>query len=44
MVAQMDYSVNEIYGVEITGYPVLQLWKKDKKAEPLQYNGERSAD
>ena len=35
----MDYSANEIYGVEIAGYPTIKLWRKDKTAEPLDYYG-----
>ena len=40
----MDYTVNEIHGIQITGYPAIIFWPKDKSANPIVYEGERTAD
>ena len=44
ILAQMDYTVNEIYGIQLTGYPTLKFWKKDKEIDPIEYHGDRSVE
>lgn len=43
MFAQMDYTVNEISGLEIPGYPTIKFYGKDKEIDPIDYEGERTA-
>ena len=44
LIANFDSTVNEVAGVDITGFPTLKFWGKDKTQPPIDYNGERTAD
>ncbi len=44
MIANFDSTVNEAAGVEITGFPTLKFWGKDKSQPPVNYDGPRTAD
>lgn len=41
---KIDSTENEIEGLDIQGYPTVKFWRKDKSAQPLEFNGERNAD
>lgn len=41
VLAEFDGTLNEVEGVEISGYPTILWYPKDKTAEPVKYNGER---
>lgn len=43
-IVKVDSTENEVAGVDIQGFPTLKFWGKDKSAEPIDYNGERTAD
>ncbi len=42
VMAKVDGSLNEVEGVELTGYPTLWFFPRDKTADPLRFNGERN--
>ena len=44
MLVKVDSTENEVAGVDITGFPTLKFWGKDKSAAPVDYNGGRDAD
>jgi protein disulfide-isomerase A1 len=44
VIANLDSTLNEVADVEITGFPTLKFWGKDKSQPPIDYNGERTAD
>lgn len=44
IIANLDSTLNEVADVEITGYPTLKFWGKDKSQPPIDYNGGRTAD
>lgn len=44
VLAEFDGTLNEVEGVEITGYPTILWYPKDKTAEPIKYNGERDTE
>lgn len=39
LIANFDSTVNEVAGVDITGFPTLKFWGKDKSQPPIDYNG-----
>ena len=39
VIAKMEKTINEMNGVEINKYPILRLFRKGKKDEPIEYNG-----
>jgi len=41
VLADFDGTLNEVEGVEISGYPTILWYSKDKSAEPIPFNGER---
>jgi protein disulfide-isomerase A1 len=41
VLADFDGTLNEVEGVEITGYPTILWYSKNKSAEPISFNGER---
>lgn len=41
VLADFDGTLNEVEGVEISGYPTILWYGKDKSAEPIKFNGER---
>lgn len=44
LLIKIDSTENEVPGVDIQGFPTLKFFRKDKSAEPLDFNGERTAD
>lgn len=41
VLAEFDGTLNEVEGVEISGYPTILWYPKDKSAEPVKFSGER---
>ncbi len=44
VLADFDGTLNEVEGVEISGYPTILWYGKDKTAEPIPFNGERDTE
>jgi protein disulfide-isomerase A1 len=44
LLVKVDSTENEVAGVDIQGFPTLKYWGKDKTAEPLDFNGDRTAE
>ena len=41
LLAKVDSTENEVPGVNIDGFPTLKFFKKDKSAEPINFDGGR---
>jgi len=41
---EVDSTENEVAGVNVEGFPTLKFWGKDKTAEPIDFDGDRTAD
>lgn len=44
VIAEVDATANDIFNVEIAGYPTILLYPAGKNAEPVVYEGDRSLD
>lgn len=44
VIAKMDGTGNEHPSVSIKGFPTIKFYKKDKKSDPLDYNGARDLE
>jgi protein disulfide-isomerase A1 len=44
VLAEFDGTLNEVDGVDISGYPTILWYPKDKTAEPIKFNGERDTE
>lgn len=44
VIAECDATENEVPSVHITGFPTIKFWPKNNKAEPEDYNNERTVE
>jgi protein disulfide isomerase len=44
VLAELDGTLNEVEGVDISGFPTIFWYPKDKTQEPIQYNGGRDKE
>ena len=44
VLAELDGTLNEVEGLDISGYPTLFWYGKDKTVAPIQFNGGRDAE
>ena len=44
VLAELDGTLNEVEGLDISGYPTLLWYGKDKTVAPIQFNGGRDAE
>lgn len=44
VLAELDGTLNEVEGVEITGYPTVLWYSKDKNAEPIKFSGGKDTE
>lgn len=44
LIANFDSTVNEVADVDVTLFPTIKFWGKDKTKPPVDYNGEKTAD
>lgn len=44
VLADFDGTLNEVESVDISGYPTILWYAKDKSAEPVSFNGERDTE
>lgn len=44
VIAKMDATANEVYGVDVTSFPTLMMFKRGQKDTPEHYEGERELD
>jgi protein disulfide-isomerase A1 len=43
VITKIDSTANEVDGVEIKGFPTLKFYPGNDKANPVDYEGERTA-
>lgn len=43
-IAKMDATANDVAGLDVEGFPTLQLYRADKKDDPLDFDGDRDVD
>lgn len=41
---KIDLNDNEVFGVEIEGFPTIKFYQKDKNRDPIKYTGGLTAD
>jgi protein disulfide-isomerase A1 len=44
LLVKVDSTENEVAGSDVQGFPTLKFYRKDKEAEPLEFNGGRDAE
>ncbi len=44
LLVKVDSTENEVAGADVQGFPTLKFYRRDKKAEPFEFNGGRDAE
>lgn len=44
VIAKMDSTANEVESVTVSGFPTIKFYPKNRKQNPINYDGERTKD
>ena len=44
LIVKVDSTENEVPGLDVQSFPTVKFWRRDKSQQPIDFNGERTAD